>query len=80
MCSCCSAVGDLYTMQAKAAPPPAGVPPLLEALPLNRLDINTLCVPDAMLLFFIKLDNRCCHGDLVALSRFSLTQCYCHVG
>lgn len=46
MCSRCSVAGDLYTLQAKAAAPPAGVPPLLEALQLNKLDVHTR-VPDA---------------------------------
>lgn len=54
----CSAAGDLYTLQAKAAPPPAGAPPLLEALQLNKLDVNTPRVPDAARQFCIKLDPR----------------------
>lgn len=73
MCSCRSVAGDLYTLQAKAAPPPAGAQPVLEALQLNKLDVNTPCVPDATLQFlwnWMHVFQRCCRRDSLALARF----------
>lgn len=66
MCPGCSAAGDLYTLQAKAAPPPAGAPPLPEALQLNKLDVNTPRVPDAARQFstnWIHVLPGCHRGD-----------------
>lgn len=64
---------DLYTLQAKAAPPPAGVLPLLEALQLNKLDVN-MRVPDATQQFSSNWMHVFCEatmvGDSLALSRF----------
>lgn len=69
MCPGCSAAGDLYTLQAKAAPPPAGAPPLPEALQLNKLDVNTPRVPDAarQQIGFQQIGSTCSRDATVAI-------------
>lgn len=71
----CSAAGDLCTLQAKAAPPPAGAPPLVEALQLSKLDVNTQRVPDAARQFssnWIHVLAGCRHGDSFEQNKLQL--------